>query len=245
MSQISPELCSYSNHADFLRNGVFQPAGIPQDWALHTTNVALASWPLVNPPPKLDMVTMLSCGQLALRMAHTHQHPNIDIIQYNEALAKHEKMVSHQLWTCHLAAAKDNHALCPVIEPYLGPGLSVHSCIIALDLVVDQSHIRACWSHPTLSPCAQWSNHTMAYTEHSIKAYIITLHPAVNQSQTRAGPSNPTSGPVIKSYIAPYARLLNHAHARAHPSNPTSPPWAWLLNHIHAWAHPSNPTLPP
>ncbi|KAG1868328.1 hypothetical protein DFJ58DRAFT_837967 [Suillus subalutaceus] len=101
MSQISPESCSYSNHADFLRNGVFRPARIPQDWALHTTNVAsewveqqflahIAGWPLVNLPPKLDMVTMLSCGQLALRMAHAYQHSNIDIIRYNEALAKRE-----------------------------------------------------------------------------------------------------------------------------------------------------------
>lgn len=60
---------------------------IPPDWALHTTHLA-SEWveqqflahvsgrPLVDPPPGLDMPTLLSCGQLALRMAEAYRHPS-------------------------------------------------------------------------------------------------------------------------------------------------------------------------
>jgi hypothetical protein len=60
---------------------------IPEDWALHTTNAAsdwveqqflahIAGRPLVDPPAELDPTTILSCGQLALLMAHAYQHPS-------------------------------------------------------------------------------------------------------------------------------------------------------------------------
>ncbi|KAG1778654.1 hypothetical protein EV702DRAFT_1196167 [Suillus placidus] len=104
MSCISPEWCLYSNNPAFLRNDLHEMCTIPQDWALRTTNAA-STWveqqflvhtgsrPLVDPPPELDIHTMLSCRQLAVRMAEAYQHPiklDIDIIRYNEALAKHE-----------------------------------------------------------------------------------------------------------------------------------------------------------
>ncbi|KAG1777151.1 hypothetical protein EV702DRAFT_1197467 [Suillus placidus] len=108
MSYISPEWCLYSNNVAFLRNDLHEMCTIPQDWALHTTNAASA-WvkqqflthiggrPLVDPPSELDMHTMLSCGQLALRMAKAYQHPiklDIDIIRYNEALTKRESSMN-------------------------------------------------------------------------------------------------------------------------------------------------------
>jgi hypothetical protein len=60
---------------------------IPEDWALHTTNAAsdwveqqflahIAGRPLVDPPAELDPTTILSCGQLALLMAHAYQPHN-------------------------------------------------------------------------------------------------------------------------------------------------------------------------
>jgi hypothetical protein len=63
---------------------------IPEDWVLHTTNVAsnrveqqflahIAGRPLVDPPAELDPTTILSCRQLALLMAHTHQHPGTSV----------------------------------------------------------------------------------------------------------------------------------------------------------------------
>ncbi|KAG1823867.1 uncharacterized protein BJ212DRAFT_1476720 [Suillus subaureus] len=104
MSQIPPEWCSYASHAAFVRSSMCQLPMIPEDWALHTTHMAsewvdqqflahIAGRPLVNPLLGLDVYMMLSCGQLALRMAKAYQHLiklDIDIIQYNKALAKHE-----------------------------------------------------------------------------------------------------------------------------------------------------------
>ncbi|KAG0699571.1 hypothetical protein DFH29DRAFT_1001909 [Suillus ampliporus] len=104
MSHIPPEWYSYASHLTFLRNGMNQIPEIPEDWALHTTNSAsewveqqflahIAGRSLIAPPPGLDLQTVLSCGQLALLMANAYQHLiklDIDIIQYNKALAKQE-----------------------------------------------------------------------------------------------------------------------------------------------------------
>ncbi|KAG1771385.1 hypothetical protein EV702DRAFT_1049007 [Suillus placidus] len=86
MSHIPPEWCSYASHMAFLRNGMNHMPMIPEDWALHATNLAsewveqqflahIASRPLVPPPPGLDAHTILSCDQLALFMANAYQHP--------------------------------------------------------------------------------------------------------------------------------------------------------------------------
>ncbi|KAG2100177.1 uncharacterized protein F5147DRAFT_777084 [Suillus discolor] len=74
---------------------------IPWDWALNVTDIAsewveqqfaahIAGRPLVPAPPKLDPETMVACGQLASVLAEAYQHPNINVIRYNEALAKRE-----------------------------------------------------------------------------------------------------------------------------------------------------------
>ncbi|KAG1897294.1 uncharacterized protein F5891DRAFT_982687 [Suillus fuscotomentosus] len=79
---------------------------IPQDWALNAVDIAskwveqqfavhVAGRPLVPTPPELDPETALACGHLAFVLAEAYQHPNvvkldIDIIRYNEALAKQE-----------------------------------------------------------------------------------------------------------------------------------------------------------
>jgi hypothetical protein len=63
---------------------------IPADWALRTTNVGsewveqqflahIADRPLVEPPPELDAVALLSCGQLALLMVRAYQHPSVHL----------------------------------------------------------------------------------------------------------------------------------------------------------------------
>lgn len=87
MSYFPPEWCSYSNYAGFLKHSMREQCVIPPDWALHTTHLA-SEWveqqflahvsgrPLVDPPPGLDMPTLLSCGQLALRMAEAYRHPS-------------------------------------------------------------------------------------------------------------------------------------------------------------------------
>ncbi|KAG1792287.1 uncharacterized protein HD556DRAFT_1444556 [Suillus plorans] len=77
---------------------------IPRDWALNVSDIAsewveqqfaahIAGRPLVPAPPELDLETMVVCGQLALVLAEAYQHPiklDIDVIRYNEALAKWE-----------------------------------------------------------------------------------------------------------------------------------------------------------
>ncbi|KAG2058422.1 hypothetical protein BDR06DRAFT_968434 [Suillus hirtellus] len=77
---------------------------IPRDWALNVSDIAsewveqqfaahIAGRPLVSAPPELDPETMVVCGQLALVLAEAYQHPiklDIDVIWYNEALAKRE-----------------------------------------------------------------------------------------------------------------------------------------------------------
>lgn len=83
MSQIPSEWCSYAGHIAFMRNGIGWFPVIPKDWALHATHLAgewveqqflahVAKRPLVDPPPELDIETMLSCGQLALLMAEAY-----------------------------------------------------------------------------------------------------------------------------------------------------------------------------
>ncbi|KAG1873302.1 hypothetical protein C8R48DRAFT_769736 [Suillus tomentosus] len=77
---------------------------IPQDWALKAIHMA-SEWveqqfaayvggrSLVPAPPELDPETMLACGQMAFVLAEAYQHPiklDIDLIRYNEALAKRE-----------------------------------------------------------------------------------------------------------------------------------------------------------
>ncbi|KAG1776154.1 hypothetical protein EV702DRAFT_1046320 [Suillus placidus] len=77
MSHITPEMLLYASHAAFLRNSINQLPVIPEDWALQTTNVA-SEW-------------------LALCMAYAYQHPiklDIDIIRYNEALAKRDSRMN-------------------------------------------------------------------------------------------------------------------------------------------------------
>ncbi|KAG1797831.1 uncharacterized protein HD556DRAFT_1440791 [Suillus plorans] len=85
-------------------DGIGRLPVIPKDWALHATHSAgewveqqflahVAERLLVDPPPELDVETMLSCGQLALLMAEAYRHTiklDIDIIRYNEALSKRE-----------------------------------------------------------------------------------------------------------------------------------------------------------
>ncbi|KAG1853772.1 hypothetical protein C8R48DRAFT_675723 [Suillus tomentosus] len=77
---------------------------IPRDWALNVADIAsewveqqfaahIAGRPLVPAPPELDPETMVACGQLASVLAEAYQHPvklDIDVIRYNEALAKRE-----------------------------------------------------------------------------------------------------------------------------------------------------------
>lgn len=87
MSNPFPEWSSYADHLSFVRSGMRTLPVIPEDWALHTTNVA-SEWveqqflahiggrPLVDPPPELDAITILSCGQLALLMAYAYEHPS-------------------------------------------------------------------------------------------------------------------------------------------------------------------------
>ncbi|KAG2352874.1 hypothetical protein BDR07DRAFT_1497472 [Suillus spraguei] len=88
----------------FLANAGNDIRAIHEDWALNTTNrvsewveqqflAHVAGRTLLPPPPGVDMATLLSCGKLALFMAEAYQHPiklGIDIIRYNEALAKRE-----------------------------------------------------------------------------------------------------------------------------------------------------------
>jgi hypothetical protein len=80
-----PEWSSYAGHLSFFTSRMTKLPVIPKDWTLHTTNVASAwvkqqflahigSRPLVDPPPKLDPATMLSCGQLTLLMANVYQY---------------------------------------------------------------------------------------------------------------------------------------------------------------------------
>ncbi|KAG1843489.1 hypothetical protein F4604DRAFT_1689498 [Suillus subluteus] len=97
MSDISPEFLSYVNHMTFLRNGMSHLPVIPEDWALHTTNLAsewveqqflahISGRPLVQPPPELDTMTLLSCGQLTSCMADAYRNPvklDINVIQWN------------------------------------------------------------------------------------------------------------------------------------------------------------------
>ncbi|KAG1856164.1 hypothetical protein F4604DRAFT_1932030 [Suillus subluteus] len=277
MSQISPEWCSYSNHADFLRNGVFRPAAIPPDWALHTTNIAsewveqqflahIAGWPLVNPPPELDMVTMLSCGQLALRMAHAYQHPiklDINIIRYNEALAKRESGMNdaqEEALLTKFPPAENIFLDTPsvvmdlgfrVILWYIPDGLSpwvqndMYAATVSMGDLLKKS--------VTTRKGSGWRTHKSNFRpaeSPGLTPGCINIAPCwfqqghecygpppVNHAHTWARPSNPTS--------PPWARSLNHTHAWARPSNPRSPPWAQSLNHTHAWARPSNPTLSP
>ncbi|KAG2048901.1 hypothetical protein BDR06DRAFT_1012551 [Suillus hirtellus] len=104
MSHLPTTRCPYASHLAFLWNSMNPSSPIPEDWALHTTHVAsewveqqflthMAGRPLVDPLPGLDCPTLLSCRHLALLMAEAYQHPiklDIDIIQYNKALAKRE-----------------------------------------------------------------------------------------------------------------------------------------------------------
>ncbi|KAG1721900.1 uncharacterized protein EDB91DRAFT_1256305 [Suillus paluster] len=97
-------ISSYASHIAFLRNGMNLMPVIPEDWALHATNCAsewveqqflahIAGGSLVDPPPGMDVPTLLSCGQLAWLMAEAYRHLiklDIDVIRYNEALAKRE-----------------------------------------------------------------------------------------------------------------------------------------------------------
>ncbi|KAG1738076.1 uncharacterized protein EDB91DRAFT_1249372 [Suillus paluster] len=97
-------ISSYASHIAFLRNGMNLMPVIPKDWALNATNCAsewveqqflahIAGGSLVDPPPGMDVTTLLSCGQLAWLMAEVYRHPiklDIDVIRYNEALAKQE-----------------------------------------------------------------------------------------------------------------------------------------------------------
>ncbi|KAG1791282.1 hypothetical protein EV424DRAFT_1355061, partial [Suillus variegatus] len=79
---------------------------IPWDWALNAIDIAskwveqqfavhVAGRLLVPTPLELDPETALACGHLAFVLVEAYQHPNvvkldIDIIRYNEALAKWE-----------------------------------------------------------------------------------------------------------------------------------------------------------
>ncbi|KAG1868408.1 hypothetical protein F4604DRAFT_1927265 [Suillus subluteus] len=77
---------------------------IPWDWALNVADIAsewveqqfaahIAGKPLVPAVLGLDPETVVVCGQLAFVLAEAYQHPiklDIDIIRYNEALAKWE-----------------------------------------------------------------------------------------------------------------------------------------------------------
>ncbi|KAG2056543.1 hypothetical protein BDR06DRAFT_1005845 [Suillus hirtellus] len=77
---------------------------IPWDWALNVADIAsewveqqfaahIAGRPLVHALPELDPETMVACGQLASVLAEAYQHPvklDINVIWYNEALAKRE-----------------------------------------------------------------------------------------------------------------------------------------------------------
>ncbi|KAG1850784.1 hypothetical protein C8R48DRAFT_778127 [Suillus tomentosus] len=104
MSDIPPEWSSYWDHV-FHRLNKFHP--LPEilvDWALHTVNLAsewveqqymahLAGRPLIPSPPKLDVPTVLACGQLAFLLAEAYWNPiqlDIDMVRYNEALTKRE-----------------------------------------------------------------------------------------------------------------------------------------------------------
>jgi hypothetical protein len=86
MSHAAPECFAYPSHIAFFSNRITELPIIPSDWALNITNIAsewveqqflahIADRPLVEPPAKLDAVTLLSCGQLALRMADAYKHP--------------------------------------------------------------------------------------------------------------------------------------------------------------------------
>ncbi|KAG2740209.1 hypothetical protein P692DRAFT_20881074 [Suillus brevipes Sb2] len=86
MSHAAPECFAYPSHIAFFGNRVTELPIIPSDWALNITNIAsewveqqflahIADRPLVEPPAELDAVTLLSCGQLALRMADAYKHP--------------------------------------------------------------------------------------------------------------------------------------------------------------------------
>jgi len=86
MSHAAPECFAYPSHIAFFGNRVTELPIIPSDWALNITNIAsewveqqflahIADRPLVEPPAELDAVTLLSCGQLALRMSDAYKHP--------------------------------------------------------------------------------------------------------------------------------------------------------------------------
>ncbi|KAG1726349.1 uncharacterized protein EDB91DRAFT_1086802 [Suillus paluster] len=89
------------------QNGMNLMPVIPEDWALHATNSAsewveqqflahIAGRSLVDPPPRMDIPTLLLCGQLAWLMAEVYRHPiklDINVIRYNKALAKQESLL--------------------------------------------------------------------------------------------------------------------------------------------------------
>jgi hypothetical protein len=121
MSHVPPKWCAYPSRVAFFGNHITELPVIPTDWTLNITNVAsewveqqflahIADRPLVESPPKLDVATLLSCGQLALCILmhidtrvsvfeHLPQYVvgsclwnivklDINIVCYNEALAK-------------------------------------------------------------------------------------------------------------------------------------------------------------
>ncbi|KAG2045438.1 hypothetical protein BDR06DRAFT_978209, partial [Suillus hirtellus] len=109
MTHIIGEGCPYASHLTFLRNGKSHIPLIPEDWALHTTNVT-SEWveqqflahvsgrPLINLPAGLDLLTLLSCGHLTFLMAKAYRHPIklvIDIIWYKKALSKWESRMNN------------------------------------------------------------------------------------------------------------------------------------------------------
>ncbi|KAG2341714.1 hypothetical protein BDR05DRAFT_1001555 [Suillus weaverae] len=62
-------------------------------WEAECFVIPFALKPLVPAPAALDPETMLACGQLASVLAEAYKHPiklDMDMIQYNEALAKRE-----------------------------------------------------------------------------------------------------------------------------------------------------------